>query len=417
LITSGLPADACRQLEAFVEPFGLMVIPGISGGGQQKANGQKVSLEPGAVLTIPLVSGDITIFVLGTVTEVIGNNVYGFGHSFLSRGPVNLPMATGQVHTVISSLSRSFKAGSTLEIVGALTTDESAAILGHIGEKPKMIPLTIRVDRYNDPEKRVYNCQVANDQQLTPILFASAVAGAASYLGDFPPDHTIEYKVTINIEQAEPITFENVSTGSGVNDMLLESRTSVALLMNNPFKEVNIESLDFEIRIKPKNIISQIWSVDLSDTKVKAGETIEIAAVIESFLAGKKKYQFSLKIPEDMPPGEYELTVCGSQDYAQFLKKVGPYKFIAQSLPSLIEAINNSLQIRQDKLYCLLTLPPGGVALEKAELPDLPATKALVLQNDKRTLRAQPYQHWLEESIETGTIIADKKVARIIVEK
>ncbi len=417
LITSGLPAEACKQLEAFVEPFGLMVIPGISVGGWQKATGQDVSLEPGAVLIVPLVSGDITIFVLGTATEVIGDNVYGFGHSFLSRGPVDLPMATGQVHTVISSLARSFKVGSTLEIVGALTTDESAAILGRIGKKPKMIPMTIRVDRYNDPEKRVYNCQVANDRLLTPILFASAVSGAASYLGDFPLDHTIEYKVAINVQQAEPITFENVSTGSGVNDMILESRASVALLMNNPFKKINIESLDFEIQIMPKNIISQIWSVNLSDTKVKAGETIEIAAVVESFLAGKKKYQFSLKIPEDMPPGGYELTVCGSQDYAQFLRKAVPYKFIAQSLPSLIEAINNALQIRQDKLYCLLALPPGGVALERAELPDLPATKALVLQNEKRILRAQPYQHWLEESIETGTIIADRKVAHIMVEK
>ncbi len=416
LITSGLPAEVCKQLAAFAEPFGLMVVPGISSGGQQKASGQDVSLEPGAVLTVPLVSGDITMFVLGTATEVIGDKVYGFGHSFLGRGPVNLPMATGQVYTVISSLSRSFKLGSMLEIVGSLTTDESAAVLGQIGEKPKMIPLTIKVDRYNDSQKRVYNCQVVDDRLLTPMIFAVAVAGAASYLGDFPLDHTIEYKVAINLEQAEPITFENISTGMGVNEMLLESRSSVAVLMNNPFKKINIESLDFEIRIMPKSIISHIWSVNLSDSKIKAGEIIEVAVVVESFLAGKKKYQFSLKIPEDMPAGEYELTVCGSQDYAQFLQKAAPYKFIAQSLPSLIEAINNSLQIRQDKLYCLLILPPGGVALEKAELPDLPATKALVLQNEKRTLSAQPYQHWLEESIETGTIIADRKVARIMIE-
>jgi hypothetical protein len=64
-----------------------------------------------------------------------------------------------------------------------------------------------------------------------------------------------------------------------------------------------------------------------------------------------------------------------------------------------------------------LSLPPGGIALEQAELPDLPATKALILQNAKRTLQARPYQHWSEKSLKIGTVIIDKKVVKITVEK
>ena len=86
-------------------------------------------------------------------------------------------------------------------------------------------------------------------------------------------------------------------------------------------------------------------------------------------------------------------------------------------MDSLIEAINNILAIKRNKLYCMLVLPPGGIAVEKAELPDLPATKALVLQDAKRAVRIQPYQHWLEDSLEVGTVIIDKKVMRITVEK
>jgi hypothetical protein len=187
--------------------------------------------------------------------------------------------------------------------------------------------------------------------------------------------------------------------------------------MNNPYKEVNINSIDYDVRIVPKNIISHIWSVELSDSEVKAGDEIELGVVVESVLAGKKKYQFRLKIPKDLAAGKYELTVCGAQDYERFLKKVVPYRFIPQSLPGLIEAINNSLRIDRARLYCILALPPGGVTVEEAELPDLPATKALVLQNVKRALKAQPYQHWLENSLETGTIVIDKKVLNITVEE
>jgi hypothetical protein len=124
-----------------------------------------------------------------------------------------------------------------------------------------------------------------------------------------------------------------------------------------------------------------------------------------------------VEIPEDLEPGKYELTVCGQRDYEQFLVKSVPHRFIAQSKAGLIEALNNSLQIGRDKLYCLLALPPGGVTIEKAELPDLPATKALLLQDTKRVLRVRPYSHWLERNLKTGLITIDKKVLQITVEK
>ena len=417
LITSGLPRGVCEQLDELVQPLGLMVVAGGGSGSNPGISGEKVQLIPGACLTVPLVSGDITMAVSGTVTEVRGDKVYGFGHSYLGYGPVDLPMATGKVHTVVSNIYRSFKLTSVLDTVGALTIDESMAVFGQIGAEAKTIPLTIRIDRYNDIEKRVYNCQVANNRLLTPLLLQSAVAGAALQLGDFPPDHMIEYKVAIDLEDAESIDFENISTARGLIELIMESVGSVALLMNNPYKEVGINSIDYDIRIVPRNIISHIWSLDLSDTKVKAGENIKIGVVVESVLAGKKQYQCTLEIPEDLAPGRYELTVCGSADYQRFLLKAVPYKFIAQSVPDLIEALNYSLGISKAKLYFLLALPPGGVALEQAELPDLPGTKVLVLQNAKRALKIQPFQHWIERSLETGTVVIDKKVIKITVEK
>ena len=415
LITSGLPAGVCEQLEALVEPFGLMVVAGI-GGGVSAEKSEDVQLVPGACLAVPLVTGDITLTVIGTATEVVGDKVYALGHSIFGYGPIDLPMATGKVHTVVSRMTRSFKLASAIEIVGALTMDESTAVYGRIGAKARMFPLTITVNRYND-QKRVYNCQVVGNRQFTPLALRLAVAGAALMLGDLPPDHMIEYKVTIGIEGDESITFENVSTRVGLSEVIMESIGSVAMLMNNPYEKVDIKSVNFDIREVAKNITSHIWSVDLSDSKVKAGQELEVSVIVESFLAGRKKYQYSLKIPDELAPGKYDLIVSGGYGYQEFLKKAAPYKFVPQNLASLIEAMNNLLAIKRDKLYCLLVLPPGGVAVERAELPDLPATKALVLQDAKRTLKTQPHPRWLEKSFRTGTVIIDKKVTHITVEK
>ncbi len=417
LITSGLTNAGREQVDELFKPFGMMVVAGGGSGSNMDVSAEKAQLIPGACLVLPLVSGDINLAVSGTVTEVRDDKVYGFGHSYLGYGPVDLPMATGKVHTIVSNIYRSFKLTSVLEDVGALTMDESKAVFGQIGAKAKMIPLTIRIDRYNDTQQRQYNCRVANNRLLTPMLLQSAVVGAAFQLGDLPPDHMLEYKVAIDLENDKSIRFQNVSTARGVNELLLESAGAVSLLMNNPYEEIDIESVDYDIRIAPRSIISHIWSLDLSDSKFKAGENIDMEVVVESVLAGKKKYNCNLEIPENLAPGKYDLTVCGSMDYERFLVKSVPYKLMAQNVPALIEALNFSLSVDRDRLYFILSLPPGGITLETSELPDLPATRALVLQNTKRALQARPYQHWIEKSLKTGTVIIDKKDLKITVEK
>ena len=79
--------------------------------------------------------------------------------------------------------------------------------------------------------------------------------------------------------------------------------------------------------------------------------------------------------------------------------------------------VNNSLQISRGKLYFLLTLPPRGVIVENAELPNLPATRTLILQDSKRALRVLPYPHWLERNVDIDTVVIDKDVLPIIVER
>jgi hypothetical protein len=446
VITSGLPTKVCEQLNQAVEPFGFVVVEGAGGGlsagsagnieegiknNNSAVSAEQAELSPGSCLAVPFVSGDITMSAYGTVTDVVGDKVYAFGHFLLGYGQIDLPMAKAKVHTVVSNIASSFKLASVEETVGALTTDESAGVIGKIGQQAKTIPLTIRVERYNDTEKRLYNCRLADNKVLSPFYLRMAVMGAALQFGDLPPEHTIEYKVCIDarcrMPDARPessnenpesrIEYENVSSGMGLNEIVSECYSAVGLLMNNPYGQIDIESIDCEVRIMPKSIVSHIWSVDLSDSTVKAGQNIELTAVLESVLAGKKQYQLSLEVPEDLAPGKYELTVCGERDYEQFLVKAVPQKFVAQNLPSLIDALNNSLQISRDKLYCLLTLPSSGVVIERAELPDLPATKALLLGDAKRALQVRPYAHWLERDLQTGSVVMDKKTLQITVEK
>ena len=79
--------------------------------------------------------------------------------------------------------------------------------------------------------------------------------------------------------------------------------SSVGLMMNNPYEKVDITNIEVEVDIKQKNILSRIWSAKLSDSKVKAGNIITVEAVLESYLADKKKYQLEVKIPAGVKTG------------------------------------------------------------------------------------------------------------------
>jgi hypothetical protein len=422
IFISGLPPSAAKQLNSAFDNLSFVAVSGAGGSPASDneqaadANSRNVKLIPGASLVIPLVYGDISMAASGTVTEVVGDTVYGFGHSLFGYGPVDLPMATGQVHTIIANQDRSFKVTSPLQIVGALRADESSAITGRFGAQASMFDMTIEVNRYNDTQPRKFKCRVANHKTLTPAMINVIISSAAAFLGDLPPENNIQYQATVIAEQTETLKFDNISGGSSLSDLTSDISGAVRLLMNNPFKTVKIKSIDVSIKILPKDISAHIWSVQVSSTKVKQGDTVDVDVVLETVRAPKKNYSFKVKIPQQLPLGKYDLVVCGTSEYTRFLSQAASYRFVAQSFDSLIDALKDILSVKRDRLYCLLVLPPTGIVVEKAELADLPATKAAVLYDAKRSLTAQPHQNWIESSLQTGLLTLDRKNIIITVE-
>ena len=413
---SGLPAEACRRMAPQLEAMGFLAMPGISGtvpAGTVTA----ASLTPGSSLTIPFVTGDIKLSALGTVTEVRGNRIYGFGHSAYGFGPTNLPLAGGHVYTVITLLDTSRKLWAAGDIIGAITTDESVAIAGEIGAKAKMIPLSVHVQPCNGAKPKTYNCQMVCNQLLTPLFARVTLATATMPFGEgFPPEHTIDYSATIHLEDGQTIQFANTSTGMEIAEMAAETGGSLALLMNNPYSCPEVASLEASVSVSPRNITSYIWSVNVADSTVKPGDDIDLEFVIASFMKEKKKYQVKLNVPKYVAPGKYNVMLLGSEEYENFLRKAVPYRFIATNRKTLVEALNEALNVSRTKLYCLLILPPEGIAIDRAELPSLPETKSLILQSNKWAMPAQPYPQWIEKVVETGTVIGDKGMVSITVE-
>ncbi|MDD5458192.1 MAG: SpoIVB peptidase S55 domain-containing protein [Phycisphaerae bacterium] len=413
LVFNGMPDKICDELTGQFEHLGLMAV---AGGGETPDDEKTLKLEPGSLLTIPIVSGDISVVAAGTVTEVVDNNIYAFGHNFLGYGPVNLPMGIGKVHTVVSSLASSFKVASHLQVVGGIFADEASGIKGITGKTVRTIPLKMRVQRYNDAE-RIYDCNVAENEALTPIMVAMCLDGAVKMAGNLPPRHSLQYSFTIKPQDYEAIRTQNMSSGSDTSDFIKEMMGTTALLMGNPYKKVSIESIDLTVDIKPKLSVSKIWSVDISDETLKAGDDLGLKITLESYLDEKREYSFDLALPNDIEPGQYKLLITGVEGYERFLRQNAPHKFAAENIEDLLTAVRTVLSIRRDRLYAVMLTGEKGVSIEQAQLPLLPQTKALILADGKRSPKAKPLKQWIENSIQIPDVTSDQQTVTITIEK
>ncbi|RKY13988.1 MAG: hypothetical protein DRP52_01290 [Planctomycetota bacterium] len=403
-LSSSLPAGVIAPYDAALKGMGFLSV-GAAGLLPSRSFEEVGTYERGGVLALVLCGGDISWAATGTVTEVIGDQVYGFGHQFRGQGAVDLPMATGVVHTVVASRQSSFKLSSPGPVSGVFQFDQSSGIRGTVGRMPRTIPLRIEVDRYNDPKAREYNCYLAADQAITPMILQMVLDGAANMQGPLPLEHTIRYSGQITLKGVAAVRIDNVSSGRQISEIGRELYSAVGLLLNNPFGKVNIDSINIKMSMAPVSTTASIWAVDVSQTTVRPGQTITASVALRSYRSQEETAAIDLKIPETLAAGTYKIQIMGGPEYQSFVSKMAPQRFIAVDLTSLETALDNRFKTRRDRLYAVMQTPASGVVIRRHELGQLPPTKMLLMQDSKRLQPLEPYKAWTENHIELDRIV------------
>lgn len=413
-LAMSFPDAVCEENRQMFQKMGF--IPFSTSGDIAAGVGPDITFEQGGTLSVVLCGGDISLGAIGTVTEIDGDQVYGFGHSFMGQGATNLPMAAGFIHTVVAHRQSSFKFGTAGQVQGALLFDQAASVRGTIGQTPKTIPLKIHVKRYNDPQDRTYDCFLAVERSYTPRVLMSVLSGAGQIQGDLPDEHTVSYQGRISIRGYEPIQIHNISSGRGLMPAAMEMGSAVGLLLNNPFEEVVIESLEADLQIGPEDRLSSVWAANLSQITAKPGQTVSVSVTLKSRRSEETTVNLSLAIPEAMPKGKYTLQVLGPAQYQQFVSQMAPQRFRAVDVPTLHDALQGVFNYRRDRLYCVMQVPATGLVIRQHELAELPPTKMLLMQDSKRIIPIEPYQNWVENSIEIDRIVDGEVKVELTVE-
>ncbi|AQQ09054.1 stage IV sporulation protein B [Sedimentisphaera cyanobacteriorum] len=364
------------------------------------------NFEPGSVICVPLVDGDIKMSVVGTLTAVEDDKIFAFGHPFTGEGRVELPFSAGVVHTVVASQQRSMKLASSTIPVGTLTADEETGIYGEIGKKPPQIKMTSKIFSYDTPKTKVYECLLADHQIFSPMLAQSIITSTAAKNSEPPEFHSVYYKAVLNVEGIDDIVIDNISSGSGMRTAAYEVGGILGLLQSNEFHRPKIHSIDFTSRIENKNIQAKITSAEVSDLEIQPGDNVNIDLMLEKEFEKEKRAQISLKIPEDTSPGEKEILISGTTQYKAFVNKMEPDRPLYDDFDSMISAIRKDMSFgKRIGLYAYMKTQRSGISYGKFNMANLPDSRAAVIANPKRNYKVQPVYDWISSKLDVPYII------------
>jgi hypothetical protein len=323
---TGISQRALDYFAPSLRAAGFEPVQGVSGGGRpsQQAGAR---VRPGEMISVQLVTGDMSVGADGTVTHVDGDRVWAFGHRFLSLGDAEMPFTRSEVLTLLASNQISFKISSPKEWVGSITQDRSAAISGVVGRKPRMLPLKIRVNgRTGVPVEQTYRMEMVQDRLMTPLLLQMAVFSAVEATERSAGLASIAMRGEVRLQGGAPVRLENLYAAElGAPQMVSAGAAApVAMLMQSGFDETRIESVDIQLDVVNEQRQMQLDSVWASRREVRPGETVEITAVFKGDGNSELTRRASYLVPEGALEGPLYFTVSDAltsniSEYRQFL--------------------------------------------------------------------------------------------------
>jgi hypothetical protein len=377
LMIGGMSPRVLSEMEPLFRAYGLM--PMQAGGGGSGDDSQVVPIEPGCVLGVPLVEGDVDMSAIGTCTEIVGTHVLAFGHSFNSEGRVSLPLAGGSIQGIVANLSSSFKLGALTKVRGTLRNDQTVGIAGELGVGPVSVPVDLRVKYTDGSEDQTYHFTTALHPKMTPMLVAAAMSSAITGAKEMPENHTVDYDLTLEFENGKTIHVVNSSVNISASDLFYEVGTPLTAAAENPFEPVMVKKITGTMVVSPTANEGQILYANVPRSRYRPGETVTAYVTYRPFRAGEMMMPVSMELPKDLPDGTYQLTISDWQKFFADERTAEPFKFTAETIDQVFDVLQDAASIRHEAVYLRLIRQPDGVSIGHTAMAKLPSSRRQIL--------------------------------------
>ena len=382
LVFSGFTPETIEYFQPQLRALGMLPIQGGgAGAADNQALGDTSRLQPGSMISVALVRGDLGLNADGTVTLVEGDRIYAFGHQFLSAGPTEIPFAESKVVAMLPGYASSMKISTPGQLLGVISQDRASGVFGALGRKARMVPIEVEVIS-NQQARRSYHFEVVNDRFLLPFLVNMTVFSAIGATERMVGDSTLQVEQTISLDGLPEVKMENFISGTA-NSPALAARfaaTPLAYLMQSGLGPLDVQSVRLRIFSSDRRLdqaLEQIWS---DKQEIKAGATLQLTALLRAQDGEETVQKTTIAIPSNLKPGPLTITVADGStlDRTEMGRTGRP--FLPKDPGQLVRAINKSR--RNNRLYVRLSRYEVGFVLQGENFPSPPPSVVQTLSAD-----------------------------------
>jgi len=378
---TGFTPAALEHFAPQLRQLGLEPRQGVAGGGNIPDRlGDPRQLEPGSMISVQLISGDMTVGADGTVTAIDGDKIYAFGHRFLDEGSTDLPFARAEVLALLPNLSSSFKISMAREWMGSITSDRETAVSGLTGRQASLIPVQIRVGA------NTYRMRVVQDRVMTPLLMQMAVFSAIDSTERSVGGQTYSMRGQLDFEGGA-VRVDDVYSGD-VGVAIIASAgigSPISFALQSGFDALKLKSVTLEVA--PVERRSQQQVVDMMAAhSVRAGEDLELTVVMAGENGQESARRVKYRVPVGTQPGTLNFTIADatSTNVIEFQSAVAT----PQRSPAQVLGLLNGLR-SNTKAYVRVWRAEPSYTVEGRDIPDPPPSLAMMLTRAQAGAPAQ----------------------------
>jgi hypothetical protein len=397
LMFSGFSDKTLNSFAPFLGQMGVTAVQGGSGAGAltaKPAKGWEKSLNPGDAISGVLVSGDMSVTGMGTVTYNDGKKVLAFGHPFFSLGPVDMPMAKSEILMVLASAYQPTKFGNATEVVGALHQDRFSGIMGELGAEAPTIPVHVKIrtlgTKMEVVKERDLHFDVFVHQKWTPTLMMMTLSNSLSQMNEYADEMTYRMSGKVDLTGGAKINLATMFTGS---DAPLPPTMMLATwwgdkfnrLYLNPVDIPKLRGVDATVDVLPDRRAAAIDSAWTPMTEVDAGSEIPVKVFLRPYRGERIERSLTVKIPAGLSKGEHRILFSDAETLNRLQTSAAANNRYLD-IPETVSLLNQERQ--NNRLYVSLVEQRATYYSDDKTLPALPASVLNVYQTERTSNRS-----------------------------
>lgn len=311
ILLAGASQRTSELLAPLFREAGMQLVPVQAGTAADSTQDDAFQLLPGSAIAVALITGDVQMSAVGTVTTLEDQRLLAFGHPLLGLGEAALPFLPAYVTAIVPSRQVPFKLANVGErVLGSIVQDRPAAVAGAVDQQPDTVSVSLSLQGVvGNP---VHQFAVAADERLYPTLVATATLQLLDrQLGATTPGYAeLAWEVTLADGERVNVVEQVNHAADIAYGAALMAGGPLALLAGNAFRAADVSHVSLSVRLDADQQAASLEEAVLEAQEVAAGAAAHIHLRLQPYRKQAQVRTVTVPLPTDVQ-GSLTLLIRG----------------------------------------------------------------------------------------------------------